>query len=99
MVMDRPFQRQGVALAQLPQRCAALGHQRSIRQHGHQGIGFGFPLVANVADELFQEIFRGHQPGHTAVLIDHNGHMQTPLLQHAQKPADLYHLWHIEWRV
>ena len=84
MVMDRLFQRQGVALAQLPQRCAALSHHRPIREHGHQDIGFGFSLVADVADELFQEIFRGHQTSHAAVLIDNNSHMQTPLLQRAE---------------
>src|SRR5262249_16577672 len=98
MVMDRLFQRQGIALAQLPQRRTALGHHRSIWEYSHQDIGFGFPLVTDVADELFQEIFCGHQTSHAAVLIDNDRHMQTPLLQHAEEPADLEHLWHIEWR-
>jgi len=41
-------------------------------------------LVADVADDLLEEIFNGHEAGHAAVLIDHDAHVLLFTLHFAQ---------------
>ena len=42
-------------------------------------------LVADLADDLFDQVFHGDHAGHAAVFIDHDGHVQIGLLHLAQQ--------------
>ena len=57
-------------------------------------IRSGVVLVRDVADQLLDDVLEGHEPRHTAVLIDDHAHVHTVALHLLQERLGLHRLRH-----
>ncbi len=65
----------------------------------HRRVLVGVVLVADVADDLLQDVLEGDQPRRPTELVDHDGEVDPPRLHLAQERADLLGLGREEHRL
>ena len=58
------------------------------------GLGLAVVLVANLADQLLDDVLDGHEAGRAAVLVDDDRELKALLLELAQQIDDALRLGH-----
>ena len=74
---------------------AGLGaeHPRSVALV-HDRLGLDVVLVADLADDLLEQVLERHQPGRPAVLVDHDRHLHLAALEFLQELGHALGLGH-----
>ena len=74
-------------LAHVVERRARVKHVRAVGLLPEQRLFARVVFILDLADDLFQNIFDGHQPGHAAVFIHDNRYVDMALLQFLEQVA------------
>ena len=80
-------------IAHLVDADLAAEDERAVALVGHR-LALDVVLVANLADDLLEQILDGHEPGGAAVLVDDDRHLRLPALHLLQQLRDALALRH-----